>query len=196
MVAETLEIDKKEPRPRPDYPHSIFGGWHFTFPLGASTEYYNNDYAGFTFGYAQDFSNDLVRRIPGFDGLSWNITYSYSHIKTTFPLTDINLNRSEFLLGLNYVTPFNFPVNLLLKAGVGMGFSIYTSTEHNRDEWLGSFSLRDLDSLDFLTRFGIGARFDIGSRWYINLSCDITSSHYLSRTVWLLQPVLEGGWRW
>ncbi|MCK5737416.1 MAG: hypothetical protein KAH21_13110, partial [Spirochaetaceae bacterium] len=171
-AATALEIDKKDPRPIPDYPRSIFGGWHFDFPLNTAGESYDNSYAGFTLGYSQNFSNDLIRRIPGFNGLSWDITYSYTNNVSFFPLMIIHLNRSDFLLGLNYVTPFNFPVNLLLKASLGMGFSIYTSPEHDRDEWLGSFSLRDLDSLDFITRFGAGARFDINPRWYINLSCD------------------------
>ena len=195
-AASALEIDKKEPRPIPEYSHSILAGWHFSFPLGSSGEYYSSSYTGFSLSYSQAFSNDLIRRIPGFKGLSWDITYSYTNIETNFPLTIIRLNRSNFILGLSYVTPFEFPVNLLLKAGLGMGFSIYTSPEHSRDEWLGGFTLREMDSLDFINRFGAGLQFNINPRWYINLSCDITASYYLSRTVWSVQPLLEGGWRW
>ena len=195
-AATALDIDKKEPRPIPEYPDSFVFGWHFAFPMGSSKEYYENSYAGFSLAYSRNFSNDLIRRIPVFNELSWDITYSYTNIETTFPITIIHLNRSNFILGLSYVTPFNFPVNLLLKAGLGMGFSIYTSPEHDRDEWLGPFSLRDLDSLDFISRFGAGVRYDINPRWYINLSCDFTATYYLSRTVWSVQPVLQGGRRW
>ena len=195
-AATALKIDKKEPRPLPEYPHSIFGGWHFSFPLSSSKEYYNDSYIGFSIGYSKNFSNDLIRRIPGFNGLSWEILFSYSNVKTTYPLTEINLNHSDFLLGLKYVTPFNFPLNLLIRASLGMGFSTYTSPGHERDEWLGSFTLRELDSLDFINRFAAGIQFTISPRWYINLSCDFTAYYYLSRTVWAIQPLLEGGWKW
>jgi hypothetical protein len=146
--------------------------------------------------YSRDFSNDLIRRIPGFKGLSWDITYSYTNTVTTFPLMIIHLNRSDFLLGLTYVTPFDFPVNLLLRASLGLGFSIYTSPEYSRNEGLGPFSLEELDSLDFISRFGAGLQFDINPRWYINLGCDFTAVSYLSRTTWSVQPLLEGGRRW
>jgi len=194
--ASALEVDKKEPRAIPDYPGSIILGWHSAFPMKASDEYYSDSYSGFSLSYSRDFSNDLIRRIPGFKGLSWDVTYSYTNILTTFPLTDINLNRSDFLLGLSYITPFDFPVNLLLRASLGMSFSIYTSSEYDRDEWLGSFKLNEMDSLDFISRFGAGLHFDISSRLYMNLSCDFTATYYLSRTAWSIQPLVEGGWRW
>ncbi len=195
-AANALKIDENEPRPIPEFPRSVFGGWHFTFPIGSASEYFKNGYAGLSLGFSQKFHNDLVRRIPGFDGIAWDFTFSYSYNRTTFPLIVINLNRYDFLLGLNYVTPFDFPVNLLLRTGAGMGFSIYTSPDHDRDEWLGPFKLRELDSLDFIARFGIGARYEINTRWYIDLTCDIAATFYLSRSAWSIQPRLEGGWQW
>jgi len=195
-AASALEIDKKEPREISDYPNSIILGWQSAFPMKASDEYYGNSYSGFSLSYSRDFSNDLIRRIPGFKGLSWDITYSYTNIIASFTPIEIVLNRSDFLLGLSYVTPFKLPVNLLIRASIGMSFSIYTSPDYSRDEWLGTFQLSDLDSIDFINRFGAGIRFDISPRWYTDFICDFTANYYLSRTVWSIQPMLGGGWRW
>jgi len=195
-AANALKIDEREPRPIPEYPRSVFGGWHLIFPIGSTAEYIRNGYAGFSLGFSSSFHNDLIRRIPGFGGLAWDLTFSYSHNGTTFPLIEINLNRYDFLFGLSYTTPFDFPLNLIVRVGAGFGFSVYTSPDHSRDEWLGTFVLKDLDSLDFITRFGIGARYDINLRWYIDLTCDFAATFYLSRTAWSIQPRLEGGWRW
>ncbi len=195
-AANALKIDDREPRPIPEFPRSVFGGWHFTLPVGSTSEYFNNGYAGLSLGFSQKIQNDLIRRIPGFGGFAWDFTFSYSHNKTTFPLIEINLNRYIFLLGLNYTTSFDFPLNLIVRAGGGFGFSIYTSPDYSRDEWLGPFALRDLDSLDFIVRFGIGARYDINTRWYVDLTCDFSATFYMSRTAWSIQPRLEGGWRW
>lgn len=195
-AANALKIDDREPRPIPEFPRSLFGGWNFIFPTASTSEYFKNSYAGFSMGFSRNFNNKLIRRIPGLNGLAWEITFIYSYNKTTFPLIDINLNRYNFILGVSYVTPFDFPLNLLLRVGSGMGFSIYTSPEHSRDELLGTFRLKDLDSLDFVARFGIGARFDISTRWYVDLSCDFSATFYLSRSAWAIGPRLEGGWRW
>jgi hypothetical protein len=195
-AANALAIDDREPRPVPEHPNSVFVGWGFILPVGSTSEYIQNSYVGFSLGYSQKFHNDLVRRIPGFSGIAWDITFAYNRNETNYPLIDIYLNRYNFLLGLSYVTPFNFPLNLIVRTGAGLGFSIYTSPDLDRDGDAGGFTLRDLDSMDFIIRFGLGARFDINPRWYVDLTCDFAATFYVSRSAWSLQPRLEGGWRW
>jgi len=194
--ANALKIDEREPRAIPDYPRAVVGGWNFSFHTGESRSFYGNDFAGLSVSYQQEVRNDLIRRIPGLDGLGWNVGVVYSHNRTSYPLYDIRNNRFHFLLGVHYVTPFDFPVNLLLRAASGIGFSIYTSPERNRDQDIGTGELRDLDSADFVARFGIGGRYEINPRWFVDVSCDIGATFYLSRSAWALQPRIEGGWRW
>ena len=191
-----LEIDKREPRPIGEHPHSVSGGWKTAFTLGATADYYRPSWVGFTLNYSQEFHNSLVRRIPILDGLGWEASYAITRHPTNYPLYQINLVRTDILLGARYVTPFDFPVNLLLRASAGIGLSRYKSPELNRDEDMGSGPLRDLDSMDFVSRYGVGARIDINPRWFIDAACDIGAVNYLSRTSWSLQPRLEGGWRW
>lgn len=191
-----LEIDKREPRPIGEYPHSVSGGWKTAFSLGDTTDYLRPSWVGFTLNYSQEFHNSLVRRIPIFDGLGWEASYAITRHPTNYPLYKINLVRTDILLGARYATPFDFPVNLLLRVSAGIGQSRYKSPELNRDENMGSGPLRDLDSMDFVSRYGVGARIDVNPRWFIDATCDIGAVHYLSRTSWSIQPRLEGGWRW
>jgi hypothetical protein len=128
--------------------------------------------------------------------MAWDFTFSYSFLGTDYPLADINLSQYNFLLGVNYVSPFDFPVNFLLRMGAGIGFSVYTSPDYDNDDWLGSFTLGDLNSLDFVARFGAGARIGIGNRWYIDVTCDFPVTFYASYTSWMVQPRIEGGWLW
>lgn len=195
-AANAYEIDKREIIPLAEYPNSLRTGWGFSFPVGEASEYFYNDYIEFSFAYSRKISNELIRRLPGFKGMAWDLTFTYGREETTFPIVNINRNQYNILLGLEYVTPFNFPLNLLLRTGAGMGFSIYNSPDYSRDEWIGSFQLEELDTIDFVLRFGAGARVDIGKRWYIDLSCDFTGIFYLSRSAWTVLPRLEGGWRW
>lgn len=190
-----LKIDEKEPLPLDSRPRSLFFGWSAMIPIGATTDFYKPGYFGLTLGFSQNFHNDFFRKIYWLDGLSWDFSFNYSSQSTGYPILDINLHRYSFLLGLNYVSPFNFPVNILLRAGSGLGFSVYTSPDVGPDEDAGGFTLSELGSMDYVMRFGGGMQISIGNRWYVNVLCDVTATFYLSRAAWSVRPALEGGWR-
>ncbi len=190
-----LKIDEKEPLPLADHPRALFFGYAIGFPIGATTEYYNPGWFGLTLGYSQDFHNDFFRKLYWLKGLSWDVTLDITHHQTTYTLYDVELTRIHFLLGLTYVSPFEFPVNFLLRAASGLGISDFNSPDVGSDEDIGGFTLNDLGSMDYVMKFGAGMRISIGSRWYINVVCDVAATFYLSRSAWVIQPRLEGGWR-
>jgi hypothetical protein len=78
---------------------------------------------GFHLNYSQEFHNSLVRRIPILDGLGWEASYAITRHPTDYPLYRINLVRTDILLGVRYATPFDLPVNFLLRASAGIGLS-------------------------------------------------------------------------
>lgn len=191
-----LGVDTNEAMVLPEHPRSIFFGWAISFPVGDTADYYNPDFVGLSIGYSQVFNNDFFRKLHWLNGLGWDFTASFTNHSTNYPLFEIRLNRYSFLMGLNYVTPFNSPVNLMLRVSSGIGVSFYTSPDiQDRDGDLGGFTLRDLGSLDYVMRFGGGMRIDISPRWYIDVVCDVSASFYLSRSAWSVLPKIEGGWR-
>ncbi len=191
-----LKIDEKESLPLAEHPRALFFGWAVSIPIGETAGFYRTDYVGLTLGYSQSFQNDFFRKLYWLRGLSWDFTFGYTNHQTTYPILDIDLNRFHFLLGLNYVTPYDFPLNLLIKISSGIGISYFTSSEADRNEDLGGIKLSDLDSLDYVMRFGMGGRIDVSKRWFIDILCDVSATFYLSRSAWSVQPKLEGGWRW
>ena len=196
-AAAALKIDENQLRALPEHPHAFMLGWNMSFALAEATRYFANDFIGLSVGFSQEFHNDLIRRIPWLDGLGWYAGMVYSRHRTGYPLFDIYCHRVTFEAGVSYVTPFDFPLNLLVRTGAGPALSVYTSPEYDRDEWIfGYYRLKELDSLDFIARFGLGGRYEISPRWFVDLTVDVTGTFYLSRTVWTLQPRLEGGWRW
>lgn len=192
-----FNIDKKDPRILPDYPHTLSLGWNMSFPLGDSNDYYSNDFIGLSIGFSQDFHNDLIRRIPWLKGLRWEGKINYSYHQTEYPLFTLFCHRLTFEGGIQYITPFDFPLNLLIHSSAGVAYSIYTSPEYDRDDLIyGTYKIKDLDSFDFIARIGLGGRIDIAPRWFIDLTLDAVGIFYLSRTSWTLQPHLKGGLRW
>ena len=192
-----FKIDEKEPRELSDHPHTLTFGWNMNFAVGEAAEYFSNDFIGLSVGISQDFHNDLIRRVPWLNGLGWESKVVYSRHRTEYPLYTLFCRRITFEAGIHYITPFDFPLKILLRGSTGVACSIYTSPEYNRNEApFGTYKIRDLDSFDFTLRFGMGGRFDITSRWFIDLALDLTGTFYLSQTFWTLQPNLNGGWRW
>ena len=111
-------------------------------------------------------------------------------------MDSIDVLQFMLLPGLRYLTPFDFPLNFQLRAGVGLSYSLYSSSEVNRQTDLGGFTLADFDSIDFMLRFGGGIRIDFTPRFFIDLTLDVRSIVYYEQPAWFLQPRLEGGIRW
>ena len=190
------EYYKREPYKTADFPNSVSAGWNFTFPLGKEVkEYYREGYTGFSFEYSKNIRNRFLKRLRGFEKSEWGLRFNYSRCNTAFPILDVRLNRFDYMVFYNYVSPFKFPLNFIIKTGAGFSYSMYTSPDTDRNSYIGN-ELKKMDSIDFIISLTAGGRINIGKKWYIDVLCSFPAVFYFDKTLWTIQPELKGGWKW
>lgn len=116
--------------------------------------------------------------------------------KLNLLIDNVDANHFTFLIGIRYLTPFDFPLNLLIRTGIGASYTLISSTDVSRQTDIGGFTLEYVDSLDFNLRAGVGLRMTASPRFFIDLTLDAIGFFYYNHTTWFLQPRLEGGFRW
>ncbi len=186
-----------------DWPRNIQLHWNGTFPYGDNLEYQKESFLGGSIVFAHEFRGRKIRQRPGFRNFGWNIGVFYNQAEMESSGTPVTIN-ADFIslnMGLHYGTPFRFPVNLIIHASVGVGYTRYTSPEIDRDLLIVSdagddFYLKDMDSFDFVFRTGAALRIDPHPRWFLDLGCSLSGSFLLNRSALVWGPYAGGGFRW
>ncbi len=191
------DINQMKPRPVPEFPNSISLGYTFSMPIVRGLSLFEYSLTGFMVGFSRDISNEILRRLPALNGLGWEISFLLTTTERLHLYVD-NVDTLHFMLimGLRYITPWNFPVKLLFRFGAGFTSSIYTSTDYDRTTDIGDHTLSDLDSLDLTMRAGAGFYLDISPRLFLNIVFNASSIFFYNNTYIFLQPAVEGGFRW
>ena len=184
------------PPPAYSHPNSVRLGWGPSIPLPDASNYYAIAYPAASLGYSRHLSSPRLRRIKALERLSWEVNLTWTGRPSLYKLRDISVQHFALTGGLCYITPFDFPVNLLLKIETGLGLSIHTSPGISGTTDVGGTTLNALDSADLLMRFALGSRINLGTRWYIDVHGSFEAVFYYSRTAWFMSPILQGGWRW
>ena len=179
-----------------EYSRSVLGGYALSLVPGDSRQYFNDGFLAFNLGFSADFRHAAIRKIPALRGLGWEVILSQASNTATYPFVKLNVFQLHLTFGLRYLTPFNFPLNFLLRTAGGIGFSMHSSENLERDTNIGGFTIKDLDSMDFTLRFGAGVRWDITSRFFADFTADVSSVLYLSRAVWFVKPRIDLGFAW
>ncbi len=189
-----LDIDKKNPKPLPKYPRSLNMGYMISIPIGESRTYFDNGLLGFKFGYYQNFFNNLIRKIPVLRDMGWGIGFLLSTTqRLQLSISNVTAYQFILLLGIHYLTPFDFPLNMLLHTAVGVSYSLYNSPDVSRQANIGEISLESMDSIDLVWRIGIGLRIDFTPRIFSILSLDGNLTLYTNNPMWSLHPQFEVG---
>lgn len=185
------------PPPLSKLPHSFSGGYSVNFPIGDATNHFSHALLGFSLNYSQNFYNQFIRRIVPSKGLGWEINALYANAyRTNLLVSNAQVHHMSMLLGLFYVTQFKIPLNFMFRTGFGLSYSLYNSPDVSRQKDLGTYSLEELDSIDFIWRSGIGMRVNITSQFFVDLTLDATGVFYISPLTWFLQPRAEVGIKW
>jgi len=216
-----------EPRPLSKHPNAIYGGWKPIIRLSDTGvaipgTTFQPGYLGFSLGYSRDIENDLLRRLPYLDGLEWHLSASYAQMMVSIPrpifipdptspselsITVIEPQRHDslaLLLGINYATWFDFPLNLLAQVGLGIGLTLreYTglippSQFFTTDDPLLNELYYPKDSISLAISLDLGLRLDITPRLFVNATASaMTRTSISGYNEFSLQPKVEGGWRW
>ncbi|MCG8452569.1 MAG: hypothetical protein MI717_05250 [Spirochaetales bacterium] len=192
---ETKSSDKKAIFPLP--PHHIRAGASTFFPFGnEEARFYGRGFYGASLSYAKTFEGPPISRAPFFQELAWTIGTHWTRQPGSHPVYNIRIDRFDLLLGLSYSTPFRFPLNILVNTSIGFGYSYYTATNATREQDLGNFTLKSLDSIDASLRLGAGLRIRMGRHFYLDLLCDLGAIFYYTHHSWFFSPHALVGVRW
>ena len=190
-------LDSVEPSPISTYPRSLLLGYTFSMPIVQGLSLFEYSLFGFMVGFSQDFYNDLFRRSPALTGLGWEIDFRLTTTKRLYLfIKDVDSLHFMLNFGMRYITPWQFPIKLLLRFGMGFTVSVYTSAVHDRASDIGGHTLMDLDSLDLMVRLGAGVQWNISSRLFFNTVFNVNSIFFYNQTYLFFQPGIEGGFRW
>ncbi len=174
-----------EEMPLPKYFHSASLGFIPGFIIGKEEAGRGSLYSTMTAAYNQSFLNTFIRRKYWLSGLSWNITLGISAYLGGLESRDLLLSYPSFrtgvLLGLDYVTPFKSFINLRFQAGSGVVYSHFEDFD---------------ESFDWQMYGSGGLRFDFTPRVYVDILCGALCTFYSDGFLLILEPKLEGGWRW
>ena len=179
-----------------EYSRNLLAGYALSLAPGDSRRYFDNGFLGFNLGFAADFHGGVIRRTPALSRLGWEISLSGASNRATYPVVELDAFLIDLTFGLRYITPFDFPFNVLIRTAGGIGSSLHSSANPDRDTDIGGFTIRELDSLDFTLRFGAGIRWDATSRFFVDFTVEAAGVFYLSRAVWFLRPRIDLGIVW
>lgn len=179
-----------------EYSRSLLAGYALSLVPGDSRRYFNNGFLGFNLGFAADFHGDVIRRTPALSRLGWEISLSGASNRAAYPVVELDALLINLTFGLRYITPFDFPFNALIRTAGGIGISLHSSANLDRDTDIGGFTIKELDSADFVLRFGAGMRWNATSRFFVDFTVDAAGVFYLSRAVWFLRPRIDLGIVW
>jgi|GEM_PF-723235 len=223
---KSLKIDNQEPRPLPEFPNAIYGGWRPIIKRIGSTGIFEPgsesfprteavlqpSYLGFTLGYSRSIENSLLRRIPYLDGLEWFLSAGYTQSKLVssfdIPSPEGKLDWQKhhslaFLFGIAYTSWFDFPLNFLAQVGFGVGVTLrkYIGPSVDIPPLPSSIVQYEIstpeNSTSFITSFDFGLRWDITPRLFVNATANaILRSDIRGYNEKSIQPKIEGGARW
>lgn len=108
-----------------------------------SREYFNDGFLAFNPGFSADFRNAAIRRSPALRGLGWEVILSRSSSTATYRAVRLDVLQIHLTFGLRYLTPFNFPLNFLIRAAGGIGFSLHSSANARHDTDIGGFTIEN-----------------------------------------------------
>ena len=120
-------------------------------------------------------------------GLELDAAYSYFASPPTGSSVTVGLGLTDIGLGLYYRSPFNFPLNAVLRAGYGISFTKYQVS--------GSLINSTGTSTDFYYRFGAGLQLDLGKYVVIEAGAKWTRTLYPVASLDALGFVVRGGVR-
>jgi len=229
---KVLKIEKKfQPISRSPsiisrFPNAIYGGWKPIirtsgsdsfpdfpdFPGTTSSETTVQPkrqpyYAGFSLGYSRDIGN-ISQGKHYLGSLEWCLSANYAQHRstiesfTTFITVKETYHSLAFLLGITYITRFDFPLNLLAMVGFGVDFAFYRYShdmsvllpeldQHFRSNFPQRNSMRSLMSFD------LGLRWNTTPRLFINAAANAVLKNAINgNNEWSIQPRVEGGWEW
>lgn len=120
-------------------------------------------------------------------GLEVDVGYSYFASPPSGSSLTVGLGLTDVGLGLYYRTPFNFPLNAVLRAGYGISFTKYHVS--------GSLINSTGNSTDFYYQFGGGLQLDLGKYVVIEAGAKWTRTLYAVASLDALGFVVRGGVR-
>jgi len=220
---EALEIEK-ESQPISEFPNAVYGGWKPIIRINGAdidTDMYSMPqleeqpfFAGFSLGYSRSIKN-VSQKTPYLDGLEWYLSANYVQNRRTVdtvvikPLAGNFVGVTEratevyhslaFLLGISYITWFDFPLNLLAMAGLGVDFAFHRYSDKIPSLPASFFEevFPPKNSARFVMSFDLGVRWDITPRLFVNMTANTMAKSAISgNNEWSIQPRVEGGWRW
>lgn len=157
-----IAVTPPPPPPPPLFVHPL----NYTLLLGYAYEFstsqtFANSVANSKLGGAATGAFPVgIKFFPGVPivqdtGLALDVGYSYFGSPTPTSTNAVNLSISHVGFDLYYRTPFNFPLNLVLRAGYGIAFSAY--------QVQSAFGKSTGTSADFYYRFGAAIEVDVGT---------------------------------
>ena len=180
-----------------EYAHSLAGGYSMNFPIAHTTDFFGPGFYGFSVGYAQEIDNRILRQLPILQDFIFEFYAMVNNAHSIqFDSGDINIWQISLIPGLNYTTSFDFPLNVLLRIGLGLSYSLYSLSGSSVNSDNESYDLSERNSLDLVFRFAAGIQTDISKRVFVNLSLNSVNYFYFTKFASFLLPHIEVGFRW
>ncbi|MDC7224982.1 MAG: hypothetical protein PQJ60_14635 [Spirochaetales bacterium] len=157
--------------------------YHGAFPMGDSSDLFDNSWAGGALTFRKKFKNAGVYKIPLLRETGFFLEYRYTRYTDT--ITDyLTLHQQQIEGGLFYLSDWEIPFNLYAGLGFGASYSLFAFEEESNET-----------SFDLSNQFALAMQFHIKG---INLELGnrISFTHFSYNTMTAAQLYLLAGRNW